>query len=138
MADLADGESLEVQGSAKEPYVLKNTGGVYSCTCPAWRHQGGALDKRTCKHLKKLRGDKAEADRIGSGAIVIWLILEDRQLVNTSAICPGDPRYIRRRGVLSSPGSSLDLTWSDGSSAGRRVVASIPHAEFAQLRLEKT
>ncbi len=74
---------------------------------------------------------------IGTGAIVVWLILEDRQLVNTSAICPGDPRYIRRRGVLSSPGSSTELTWSDGSSAGRRVVASIPNAEFAQIRLEK-
>ena len=34
--DLADGESTEVQGSAKQPYVLTNTGGVYSCTCPAW------------------------------------------------------------------------------------------------------
>ena len=28
MPDLADGESTEVQGSAKKPYVLNNTGGV--------------------------------------------------------------------------------------------------------------
>ena len=30
MPDLADGESIEVQGSGSRPYVLKNTGGVYS------------------------------------------------------------------------------------------------------------
>ncbi len=39
MTDLADGESTEVQGSGRKPYVLKNTGGVYSCSCPAWRNQ---------------------------------------------------------------------------------------------------
>jgi DNA ligase-1 len=32
MADLQDGESLEMQGSGAKPYVLKNVGGVYSCT----------------------------------------------------------------------------------------------------------
>ena len=36
MADLQDGESVEMQGSAAKPYVLTNTGGVYSCTCPAY------------------------------------------------------------------------------------------------------
>jgi DNA ligase-1 len=66
MPDLLDGESVEMKGSAKEPYLLKNTGGVYSCTCPAWRNQSTAIEQRTCKHLRKLRGDKAEEDRIGS------------------------------------------------------------------------
>ncbi|MCA8925446.1 MAG: DNA ligase [Planctomycetes bacterium] len=65
--DLADGESTEVQGSAKQPYVLTNTGGVYSCTCPAWRHQSVAIEQRTCKHLRKLRGDEAEQARLGAG-----------------------------------------------------------------------
>lgn len=66
MADLADGESIEVQGSGKKPYVLKNTGGVYSCTCPAWRNQSLGIEQRTCKHLRKLRGDEAEKERIGN------------------------------------------------------------------------
>lgn len=66
MADLQDGESIEMQGSGAKPYVLKNVGGVYSCTCPAWRNQSAAIEKRTCKHLRKLRGDKAEEERIGS------------------------------------------------------------------------
>ncbi|MBC7817912.1 MAG: DNA ligase [Planctomycetaceae bacterium] len=66
MSDLADGESVEIQGSAAKPYLLKNTGGVYSCSCPAWRNQSIAIEKRTCKHLRKYRGDAAETERIGS------------------------------------------------------------------------
>src|SRR5438270_11696882 len=66
MGDLQDGESIEVKGSGARPYVLKNVGGVYSCTCPAWRNQSTAIERRTCKHLRKLRGDAAEEARIGS------------------------------------------------------------------------
>lgn len=65
MPDLADGESTEMQGSAKKPYVIKNVGGVYSCTCPAWRNQSLAIEQRTCKHIRKLRGDEAEKQRVG-------------------------------------------------------------------------
>src|ERR1700732_3473827 len=65
MADLNDGESVEMKGSGAKPYVLKNTGGVYSCTCPAWRNQSIGIERRTCKHLRKLRGDEAEAARVG-------------------------------------------------------------------------
>jgi len=69
MPDLEDGATTTMQGSGAQPYVLKNTGGVYSCSCPAWRNQGGAIERRTCKHLRKLRGDAAEALRIaGDGA----------------------------------------------------------------------
>ena len=65
MPDLADGESTEMKGSGVKPYVLKNTGGVYSCSCPAWRNQSTAIEQRTCKHLRRLRGDAAEAARLG-------------------------------------------------------------------------
>src|ERR1700679_3720150 len=65
MADLNDGESVEMKGAGARPYVLKNVGGVYSCTCPAWRNQSTAIERRTCKHLRKLRGDEAETARLG-------------------------------------------------------------------------
>ena len=65
MPDLKDGETTEMQGSGAKPYVLKNTGGVYSCSCPAWRNQSTAIEKRTCKHLRKLRGNAVEEARIG-------------------------------------------------------------------------
>lgn len=64
--DLQDGETYEMKGSAARPYVLKNVGGVYSCTCPAWRNQSIGIEQRTCKHLRKLRGDEAETERIGN------------------------------------------------------------------------
>jgi DNA ligase-1 len=67
-SDLADGESVEVQGSGSTRYRLKNVGGVYSCSCPAWRNQGGAPERRTCKHLRALRGEAKEAERIGAEA----------------------------------------------------------------------
>ena len=70
MSDLQDGESVERQGSGSKPYVLKNVGGVYSCSCPAWCNQSLAIENRTCKHLRKLRGDEAEAARIG-GALPV-------------------------------------------------------------------
>jgi DNA ligase-1 len=65
MPDLRDGESVEMQGSGAKPYVLKNVGGVYSCTCPAWRNQSAPIERRTCKHLRKLRGEAAEEARLG-------------------------------------------------------------------------
>lgn len=65
MPDLNDGETAEIKGSGKSPYILKNTGGVYSCTCPAWRNQSLAIERRTCKHLRAFRGEQAEQDRVG-------------------------------------------------------------------------
>src|SRR5438105_3257059 len=65
MPNLQDGESIEMKGSSSKPYVLKNIGGVYSCNCPAWRNQSVAIERRTCKHLRKIRGDAAEEERIG-------------------------------------------------------------------------
>src|SRR5215470_16692555 len=66
MPDLLDGQSIEMSGSGSKPYILKNVGGVYSCTCPAWRNQSVGIERRTCKHLRKLRGDAAEEARLGS------------------------------------------------------------------------
>jgi DNA ligase 1 len=70
MPDLEDGESVEMKGSGARPYVLKNVGGLYSCTCPAWRNQSTAIERRTCKHIRKLRGDAAEEARVGEAAPV--------------------------------------------------------------------
>ena len=68
MADLADGESIQVQGSGSSVYTIKNTGGVYACSCPAWRNQSIAIESRTCKHIRRLRGDEAETARVGAAA----------------------------------------------------------------------
>lgn len=67
MPELKDGESVQVQGSARKPYLLKNVGGVLSCSCPSWRFQSQPIERRTCRHLRQLRGDRAEETRIGVG-----------------------------------------------------------------------
>lgn len=64
--DLADGEHAEVPGSGGRTYTLRNVGGVYSCSCPAWRNQSLGIERRTCKHLRRFRGEAAETDRLGS------------------------------------------------------------------------
>ncbi len=61
--ELKDGEFTEMQGSGVKPYILKNTGGVFSCSCPAWRNQSLAIERRTCKHLIKLLGAEVEKAR---------------------------------------------------------------------------
>ncbi len=67
--DLESGESTQVKGSGSAVYTLKNDGGVYSCTCPAWLHQNAPIDRRTCKHLRAFRGDAAETERLGAEAL---------------------------------------------------------------------
>ncbi|WP_254507115.1 DNA ligase [Anatilimnocola floriformis] len=69
MAELLDGQTAEMQGSGSKPYVLKNTGGVYSCSCPAWRNQSTAIEKRTCKHLRKYLGDEHENNRLAADGV---------------------------------------------------------------------
>ena len=66
MPDIPDGETVEMKGSAAKPYLLKNVGGVYSCNCPAWRNQSMPIERRTCKHLRKYRGEAEEEARIGT------------------------------------------------------------------------
>ena len=69
MPDLADGDSIEVQGSSGSTYTLKNVGGVYSCSCPAWRNHSIGIEQRTCKHIRAYRGDEAEKARLGDVAL---------------------------------------------------------------------
>ena len=66
MPDIPDGQTAEMQGSGSKPYLLKNVGGVYSCSCPAWRNQSVPIERRTCKHLRKYRGDAAEEARLNT------------------------------------------------------------------------
>lgn len=63
---LNDGDSKLVPGSTDGGYILARKGNVYSCTCPAWYWNSEPVERRTCKHLEKYLGEKAEADRISS------------------------------------------------------------------------
>ena len=64
---LADGQSVQVKGS-RSAYTLSRKGKIYMCSCPAWKNQGAAIDRRTCKHLRAYLGDAAETARVGTAA----------------------------------------------------------------------
>jgi DNA ligase-1 len=66
MPDLQDGQTVEIKGSGSKPWVIKNSGGVYHCTCPAWRNQSKPPEQRTCKHILAFRGAAAEEARLGA------------------------------------------------------------------------
>ncbi|MCA9710804.1 MAG: WGR domain-containing protein, partial [Myxococcales bacterium] len=66
IGELPEGGEATVAGSGARTYTLRNTGGVYSCTCPAWRNQSQPIERRTCKHLRRFRGDAAEEARLGA------------------------------------------------------------------------
>lgn len=53
MTTLNEGETLQVPGSGSAVHTIKRSGGVYSCSCPAWRNQSLPPDVRNCKHLVK-------------------------------------------------------------------------------------
>ena len=69
MKHLNEGESIEVKGSGKNPYIIKKSGGVISCSCPAWRNQSLSIDQRTCKHIKANVSNGAAAST-QSGSVV--------------------------------------------------------------------
>ncbi len=72
MPDLADGESTEMKGSGSKPYVLKNVGGVYSCTLPGL----GAINRciriaapaSICVNAARRRGGRGPYRRRRAGA----------------------------------------------------------------------
>ena len=113
LGPLTDGESKEVQGSGANTYTLKRTGGVYTCTCPAWRNQRGGT-MRTCKHLKGIRGEDSERARLGGDDKVFY--------ATGKRVAGGDSSTVPARGGASSAnhaieaGVALAQSWDEKSS----------------------
>jgi len=63
MAQLIEGSPVQVPG---KQYVMRNTGGVYDCSCVAWKMQSRPVDIRTCKHLCEYLGVENERARVGN------------------------------------------------------------------------
>ncbi len=102
MPDLDDGESTEVQGSGSSRYKLRNVGGVYSCSCPAWRNQSIRIEKRTCKHLKAFRGESIELARI-AGSLPVTATSSASSARSTNAVTGATT-------VASGPSTTLATT----------------------------
>jgi DNA ligase-1 len=106
MADIPDGQQVEMKGSGAKPYILKNVGGVYSCSCPAWRNQSAGLERRTCKHLRKLRGDAAEDARVGGEA-------EPRPKRQANTVKPSSSEPEAGKDEASAPPLLLAHSWEN-------------------------
>ena len=130
MPDLSDGETVEVQGSASRPYELKNVAGVYSCSCPAWRNQSLPIERRTCKHLRTLRGDAAE-EPAGVGGTPARRGQDDRHERDAAALAAGRELGRQRRsrpagGSARSSTASAPTGTASSSSRARATSTSPP------------
>lgn len=86
MADLTNGERRLIRSGSGRTYELYNNGGIYSCSCPAWRNQSAAIDRRTCKHLRAERGSAVEDARIAGGSRAVTTPTPGEQAVSNSAM----------------------------------------------------
>jgi len=62
-------EAVFLPGSGPKPYELRKKGNVYSCTCSVWKHIDEIERRRTCKHLRTVRGERAETGRVGEDGL---------------------------------------------------------------------
>eukprot|EP00960_Hanusia_phi_P060007 764363-Hanusia_phi.AAC.7 len=62
-ARLERGETVLHKGSKE--YEITKAGNVYKCTCVIWRSITEVEERRTCKHLIAIRGEKEEMGRVG-------------------------------------------------------------------------
>eukprot|EP01126_Amoeba_proteus_P030543 TRINITY_DN3017_c0_g1_i12.p1 TRINITY_DN3017_c0_g1~~TRINITY_DN3017_c0_g1_i12.p1 ORF type:complete len:352 (-),score=66.65 TRINITY_DN3017_c0_g1_i12:633-1688(-) len=62
---MVDGDSIPIQGDSGASYEIRFRGGIYYCTCTAWKMQNTGVDKRTCKHLRTYLGEEFETYRVG-------------------------------------------------------------------------
>jgi DNA ligase 1 len=138
MANLDDdGETMEVHGSGAKPYVLKNVAGVLSCGCPAWRNQGGPINARTCKHLKKIRGAAAEQNRVGAATLGLDTGRTKTSAPNLSAVPGSDPEK-KLFGCACENGSACDVAHNPADCAcGQCVVAEAGYKVGRKLRQDE-
>ncbi len=64
MAELQDGEAVEIEGWGEQKYTIAREGIIYSCTCPKWQSKLAPPQARTCKHLKEFLGAENEVERV--------------------------------------------------------------------------
>mmetsp|Transcript_33048 Transcript_33048/g.69091 ORF Transcript_33048/g.69091 Transcript_33048/m.69091 type:complete len:111 (-) Transcript_33048:96-428(-) len=107
-------------GSGPKPYVLQRKGNIYSCTCSIWRSIDDIEQRRTCKHLRQLRGEKAETGRVGEDGVR----KSDEKL---KELLEADMRH-RQMHAAQDPGASslgkrpMDTVGQDGAGVKRQHV----------------
>eukprot|EP00668_Euglena_longa_P016283 GGOE01020519.1.p1 GENE.GGOE01020519.1~~GGOE01020519.1.p1 ORF type:complete len:644 (-),score=189.63 GGOE01020519.1:153-2084(-) len=97
---LADGDVF-IMTSGLGQYKIRNAGGVYYCSCVAWRFQKRAVDERTCKHLVAFLGED-------------YMEWKQRHAVGAETVALDDaPSPSRAPGKFSAPGVLLANKWDE-------------------------
>jgi DNA ligase-1 len=61
---MTEGDAVKFPSSSSTSvYEVRLRGGVYYCSCPAWRNQKHSVNMRSCKHLLEHLGAAFEAQR---------------------------------------------------------------------------
>ncbi|CAB9505463.1 DNA ligase [Seminavis robusta] len=117
--NLADGETVQVPNSKGNGfYTIKNVGGTYSCSCPAWKNQKSPINARTCKRIKAFRGEQAEQQRLGS--VPVTTTASKSKAGKSKAATTAAPKS----GGLVQPGKCmLAQTWSDNRNASDYILS---------------
>jgi hypothetical protein len=146
--DLPLGGACQMAGSGKQSYVVRRglNGFIWTCSCPGWKFSKAPLYRRTCKHLKQLRGVENEQARLDG--VNLWLTQPGRALkmamewvgrTHTTAFhlgrvaMPHHPAVgSRDRGVFNSVPIPRAVAWSlDGKTRDAQIL----EAACEQLRL---
>lgn len=88
MAELSEGEAIQIEGNEGRRYILAKWRGVYSCTCPSWQRCSFPVEDRTCKHLKRFLNDNDDEA----------YIVEARKIAELRAAGKRIPLEMLRRG----------------------------------------
>lgn len=73
LGPLLDGEKQVVKGT--QDWVVERKRDYYQCSCPAFKYQKGSRkggahwEARTCKHIKQIRGERAEKVRCAAAQV---------------------------------------------------------------------
>ena len=88
MTQLIEGSPVQVPGKR---YIMRNVGGIYDCSCVAWKMQSRQIDIRTCKHLCEYLGVESERTRVGNDNMPTKYKRKGPSVLKTAAVVSISP-----------------------------------------------
>jgi len=79
-------------------------------------------------------------DAVLTGGVVVWLVIQDQDYAQAfpppgGEACPAGRNSVRKLGILTKPGTALDLRWTDGTNAHVRVTADHLNEEVSTVMI---
>lgn len=115
MPQLIEGSPVQVPG---KNYIMRNVGGVYDCSCVAWKMQSRPIDQRTCKHLCAYLGVENERARVGNDNMPTKFKLSEEDVVRQVMEAP---KKVAKKSSVH-PLSHLNLTPAEADQVVAEVM----------------